>query len=177
LPDMDKRRINTIEELYRLNLQNCYARHGVLDEARNKILVGKPVIASFLGISEKTLKRYFKEDHKLHDIPILRDQYRCLAFANDLFIWLITSELNKIENKLVEKAHYIAMADFLDVTFEHYMEHYIYQSKSLKEPNKSRLRTKKYYSKTIDKVVQMVKTRMTLTSGIQFRKRFVVTPP
>lgn len=60
---------------------------------RDKLLVGKPVIAAFLGISEKTLKRWFL---KYPDLPVVREQYRCVALTNHLMLWKIAQELDRL---------------------------------------------------------------------------------
>lgn len=157
--------IKTTEELQKLDLHNCYTRHGVIDRAFNKMLVGKPVIAAFLGISDKTLKRYLNESHKCHDIPVQRGQHRCIAITNDLLIWSINSELNKLDSALVEKAGYIAAAEFLRISFEHYMKHYVYASQCRVETNNRRLRTRCYYAKTVNKAVNLIKLKSKLLSN------------
>ena len=171
--------IKTVDELILLDLQNCYFRHwrpsivpspdaggtviGLLHsklmKSPNIILVGKPVIAAFMGVSEKTLKRWFV---KYPGLPVQREKYRCYALINNLIIWAIQSELDKLDSNLVKKAKYIAMSEQHGVCLEHFMKNYVYKSQYRDEPNKSRLRTKKHYKKTVDRVVSMVKTQMHL---------------
>lgn len=175
---MECKLIKTVDELNNLNLQNCYARHlssfdvnglpnyKVVD-FKDKVLVGKPVIAAFLGISVKTLKRYFNEVHKCHNIPVQREQYRCLALSNHLIFWQVTCEINKFDSRIVDKAQNIAHAEILGVSLKYYMTYYVYDDL----PHLDRLRTKKYYKKTVDKIVNLTRFQMYLgmTSALTFR--------
>ncbi|HAR38570.1 MAG TPA: hypothetical protein DCS09_08400 [Porphyromonadaceae bacterium] len=156
--DLDEYKLRNFYNINTLITNDGYPT-DILIQSLDKILVGKPIIAGFLGVSEKTLKRYFKEDHKLNSIPIVREQYRCLSVTNYLLIWIIDRELEKIDNKLVEKARCVVTAQHLRVSLEHFMEHYIYSSQCREEPNTNRLRTKRYYRKTVDATVGLVRLR------------------
>lgn len=178
---MNHRYIKTVDELVKLDLQNCYSRYAKpqtvslpnvgnielpnkkLEQSLNIILVGKPVIASFMGISEKTLKRWFV---KYPDLPIQREQYRCYALTNYLIIWGMQKQLDKLDSKLVKKARYIVMSELSGVTLEHYMKYYVYKSQYRDETNKTRLRTKKYYNKTVNRVVSTVRDQFYLKWGV-----------
>ncbi|WP_224982728.1 hypothetical protein [Geomonas agri] len=169
--------VKNLAELDDLGLRNFYHVTDLLSNdgfptatlynALGKLLVGKPVIAGFLGISEKTLKRYLNQDHKLNTIPIVREPHRCLSTTNILLLWLIELELNKIDETLVEKARCIVTAQHLRVSLEHFMEHYIYGSQYRIEPNNNRLRTRKYYKKTVDRVVSLVRLKSIIALTIE----------
>jgi len=87
----------------------------------DKLLIGKPVIAAFLGISEKTLKRWFL---KYPDLPIMRQQYRCYAVTNYLMLWKIAHDLERLPKSQFEAARARVVsetAERMGVTKKHYL--------------------------------------------------------
>lgn len=123
---------------------------------RNKVLVGKPVIAAFMGISVKTLKRWFV---KYPTLPVERAQYRCYALTNNLMLWKVYRELRKMPDSCIAVANdRIATnyAAFMGVTKKFYLEHYIRRY----DPNHPFLRARIYrarhYRKTVEKALELL---------------------
>jgi hypothetical protein len=125
----------------------------------DKLLVGKPVIAAFLGISEKTLKRWFL---KYPDLPVIRQQYRCFAMTNDLMLWKIAQDLDRLPQSQLEavRARMIfEKAERMGVTQKHYVATYVTQSRySLETPvSHIRIRRTGHYRKTVDKALKLLR--------------------
>jgi hypothetical protein len=103
---MEIKSVRTIDEVVNLDIQNCYVRHVSFDEngtpseklkqALGIFLIGKPVIAGFMGISEKTLKRWFD---KYPDLPITRGGHRCYALSDKILWWIQEKQLDKVRYK------------------------------------------------------------------------------
>ncbi len=131
----------------------------------DKLLVGKPTISAFLGISEKTLKRWFK---KYPELPILRCQYRCYAITNELMLWRIRQHLRKLLPSQFDAAYYRIVSDraeHMGVTLNHFVAMYITQSRFIVEPPivHKRLRKTGHYRKTIDRTLKLLFLNRILT--------------
>lgn len=125
----------------------------------DKLLVGKPVIASFLGISEKTLKRWFL---KYPELPVIRQQYRCYAMTNDFMLWKITQELQQLKKSHFEAAHARMISDaaaFMGMTQKHYVATYITKSRYRvdKPVEHIRIRRTGHYRKTVDNTLKLLR--------------------
>lgn len=124
----------------------------------DKLLIGKPVIAAFLGISEKTLKRWFL---KYPDLPIMRQQYRCYAVTNYLMLWKIAHDLERLPKSQFEAARARVVsetAERMGVTKKHYVATYVTQSRyGLEKPNEYlRIRQTGHYRKTVEKAMKLL---------------------
>src|SRR6056297_2950880 len=77
-------------------------------DLRGKLLVGKPIIAGFLGVSVKTFKKWFV----VHPTrPVIRTQYRCYAFTDNLMLWKVAGELDKLRPSHFEAARSTLIGD------------------------------------------------------------------
>lgn len=169
---MDYEQITNVDELLTilqvnpLGLKKWYKIYpfGKLSDnpaIRDKVLVGKPIIAAFLGISEKTLKRWFK---KYPELPVLRTTHRCYALTNNLMLWKVAGELDRSSESLLRAARsqmYANIASQTGVTKKYFIETYVTKSRYTLEnqrPHK-RLRHKRFYRKTIDRTIKLLLLR------------------
>jgi len=133
----------------------------------DKLLVGKPVIAAFLGISEKTLKRWFV---KYPDLPVIRQQYRCYAMTNHLMLWKIAQDLDRLPKSQFEAARAKMIsdaADFMGMTQKHYVATYVTQRRyRIEKPiDYMRIRRTGHYRKTVEKAIKLLRLFHKLSRG------------
>jgi hypothetical protein len=133
-----------------------FGNHSDCTKIKNKLLVGKPVIAAFMGISEKTLKRWFV---KYPTLPIERTQYRCYALTNNLMLWKVYQELEKVPESCIAAAYdrvVTNLAAFLHVTKKFYLDYYVRR----RNPDHPFLRTRvfriRHYRTTVDKAAKLL---------------------
>ena len=74
-----------------------------------------------MGISEKTLKRWFV---KYPTLPVIKSGYRCLACTDWLMLWSVAMQLDEVPENLI----YQAKADSMGMSIEEYMARYVYQT-------------------------------------------------
>ncbi len=108
---MKIRFLNNADEVVKLGIQNCYSRHVSFDEhgvtnamliqSLNIILSGKSAIAAFMGVSTKTLTRWFV---LYPDLPITRNGYRYLSSSNDLLWWYMKKDIEKFYHRPKQKS-------------------------------------------------------------------------
>lgn len=158
-----------------------FGTHSDNRAIRNKLLVGKPVIAAFLGISVKTLKRWFV---RYPNLPIERAQYRCYALTNNLMLWKVYRELRKMPDSCIDAANdRIATnnATFMGVTKKFYLEHYIRRYDPDHPFLRARMHRTRHYSKTIERALKLLWLRRSLlgSSADNERRRifYNLTPP
>lgn len=125
----------------------------------DKLLVGKPVIAAFLGISGKTLKRWFL---KYPGLPVIRQQYRCYAVTSDLMLWKIARDLDQLPPSQFEAARARIISDQakrMGMTQKHFVATYVTQSRyKIATPvTHKRIRRTGHYRKTIDKTLKLLR--------------------
>ena len=123
-----------------------------------KGLVGKPAIAAFWGISEKTLTRWFK---RYPELPVIRHPYRCYTVTNVLMLWKITQDLKKLPPSQFDAvfARIISeKAELLGVTRKHFVETYITKSRYNGGDGitQKRIRKTRHYRKTVDKTAKLL---------------------
>jgi hypothetical protein len=132
-----------------------FGKHSDCQDIKNKLLLGKPVIAAFMGISEKTLKRWLV---KYPDLPIERTQYRCYALTNNLMFWKVKRELQKVKSSHIAAANdriVTNLATMMDVSKRFYLDHYIRDYYPDHPFLKLRSHHTRCYAKTVNKVLKL----------------------
>lgn len=133
-----------------------FGNHSDCLKIKNKLLVGKPVIAAFMGISEKTLKRWFV---KYPDLPIERTQYRCYALTNNLMLWKVYRELEKVPESCIAAANdriVTNLATFYDVSKKFYLDHYVRRYYPEHPFLRARVFRTRHYRNTVDNAAKLL---------------------
>jgi hypothetical protein len=158
-----------------------FGNHSDCHKIKNKLLAGKPVIAAFMGISEKTLKRWFV---KYPTLPIERTQYRCYALTNNLMLWKVYRELEKIPESRIAAAYdrvVTNLATFYGVGKKFYLDYYVRRYNPEHPFLRARAFRTRHYRNTVDKAVKLLWLSRSLLNppvvnkGLE--KLYLLSPP